>query len=546
MLSNNCSILLIDDDADVLDAYTQLLEQAGYHVSACNNPFDAREQVPKDWPGIVLSDVCMPGCSGIDLMTLFHQDDDLLPILLITGHGDVPMAVEAVKKGAWDFLQKPIDPGKLLTLVDAALRQRQSVIARRQYCQQKLQVELIGRSQWTVRYRQRLQQLAETDIAVWLYGEPGTGRMTGARYLHQLGRHAEGPFIACELTPANAHTLNELIAQAQGGTLVLSHPEHLTHEQQHQLVQLQSHEKRPFRLIGIGSASLVELAASSQIVAELYYCFAMTQIGCQPLSKRPDDIEPLFHHYLQKTCQRLNHPVPEVDAGLLKGMMRRVWPNNVRELANAAELFAVGVLPLAETVNPLMHIGEPTPLDQRVEDVERQIITEALNIHQGRINEVAEYLLIPRKFLGLVAEQSLYNLTARTIELEVIPACRHFGLGLIPWSPLAGGLLGGVLKKMASGRRARPASARLIEQYRPQLEAYEGLCEDLGETPSDVALAWLLQNPVVTAPLIGPRTVEQLQQALHATTVTLSDDTMSCLDEIWPGPGGEAPQAYAW
>lgn len=141
MLSNNCSILLIDDDADVLDAYTQLLEQAGYHVSACNNPFDAREQVPKDWPGIVLSDVCMPGCSGIDLMTLFHQDDDLLPILLITGHGDVPMAVEAVKKGAWDFLQKPIDPGKLLTLVDAALRQRQSVIARRQYCQQKLQVE---------------------------------------------------------------------------------------------------------------------------------------------------------------------------------------------------------------------------------------------------------------------------------------------------------------------------------------------------------------------------------------------------------------------
>jgi two-component system phosphoglycerate transport system response regulator PgtA len=225
--------------------------------------------------------------------------------------------------------------------------------------------------------------------------------MTGARYLHQLGRHAEGPFIACELNPANAHTLNELIAKAQGGTLVLSHPEHLTHEQQHQLVQLQSHEKRPFRLIGIGSASLVELAASSQIVAELYYCFAMTQIGCQSLSKRPDDIEPLFHHYLQKTCQRLNHPVPEVDAGLLKGMMRRVWPNNVRELANAAELFAVGVLPLAETVNPLMHIGEPTPLDQRVEDVERQIITEALNIHQGRINEVAEYLLIPRKKLYL-------------------------------------------------------------------------------------------------------------------------------------------------
>ena len=311
------------------------------------------------------------------------------------------MAVDAVKKGAWDFLQKPVDPGKLLSLVDAALRQRQSVIARRQYGQQTLRVELVGRSQWLEQYRQRLQQLAETDIAVWLYGEPGTGRMTGARYLHQLGHNADGPFIYCELTPANAHKLNEPIAQAQGGTLVLSHPEHLTHEQQHQLVQSQSLERRPFRLIGIGNASLVELAASGRIVAELYYCFAMTQIACLPLSKRPDDIEPLFHHYLQKTCQRLNHPVPEVDSHLLKGMMRRVWLNNVRELANAAELFAVGVLPLADTVNPQMHVGEPTPLDRRVEDVERQIITEALNIHQGRINEVAEYLLIPRKKLYL-------------------------------------------------------------------------------------------------------------------------------------------------
>lgn len=112
MLSNECSILLIDDDRDVLDAYTQLLEQAGYHVHACDNPFDARAWVQKDWPGIVLSDVCMPGCSGIDLMTLFHQDDEQLPILLITGHGDVPMAVDADEKGGLGFSAKAGRSGK--------------------------------------------------------------------------------------------------------------------------------------------------------------------------------------------------------------------------------------------------------------------------------------------------------------------------------------------------------------------------------------------------------------------------------------------------
>lgn len=110
MLSSEYSILLIDDDADVLDAYTQLLEQSGYRVFACNNPFEAQAWIQPDWPGIVLSDVCMPGCSGIDLMMLFHQDDQQIPILLITGHGDVPMAVDAVKKGAWDFCKNRLIP----------------------------------------------------------------------------------------------------------------------------------------------------------------------------------------------------------------------------------------------------------------------------------------------------------------------------------------------------------------------------------------------------------------------------------------------------
>jgi len=146
--------------------------------------------------------------------------------------------------------------------------------------------------------------------------------------------------------------------------------------------------------------------------------------------------------------------------------------------------------------------------------------------------------------MGLIAEQSIYNLTARSIELEVIPACRHFGLGLVPWSPIGGGLLGGVLQKGLEGRR--PKVKDQIEKFRPQLVAYEALCRELGEKPADVATAWLLNNKVVTSPIVGPRNVEQLNDILRTLQIRLTDETLARLDEIWPGPGGEAPSAYAW
>ena len=132
------------------------------------------------------------------------------------------------------------------------------------------------------------------------------------------------------------------------------------------------------------------------------------------------------------------------------------------------------------------------------------------------------------------------------IELELIPACREFGLGVIPWSPLGGGLLGGVLQKVNEGRRANEGMQKRIEQLRPKLEAYEGLCAQLGEAPANVALAWLLHNPIVTAPIIGPRTQPQFEESLRAVEIKLSAEVLQQLDTIWPGPGGEAPEAYAW
>ena len=160
--------------------------------------------------------------------------------------------------------------------------------------------------------------------------------------------------------------------------------------------------------------------------------------------------------------------------------------------------------------------------------------------HIAQANEIAKR----RNFLGLVSEQSLYNLMARTVERDLIPACESYGLGVIPWSPLGGGMLGGVLEKSNDeGRRAK--MDKRIEENRPALEKWENLCRDLGEAPADAALAWLLQNPVVTAPIIGPRTMEQLEGALRALEIELSDETMKSLDEIFPG-FKPSPEGYAW
>jgi NDP-hexose C3-ketoreductase / dTDP-4-oxo-2-deoxy-alpha-D-pentos-2-ene 2,3-reductase len=148
---------------------------------------------------------------------------------------------------------------------------------------------------------------------------------------------------------------------------------------------------------------------------------------------------------------------------------------------------------------------------------------------------------------GLVSEQSLYNLAARTVELEVLPACQGYGLGVVPWSPLHGGLLAGILRKEpGAGRSGGGRAAEALARLRPQVEAYEALCADLGEDPAQVGVAWLLHQPAVTAPIVGPSSLEQLDGALRALKIELDADALGRLDAIFPGPGGAAPEAYAW
>ena len=197
------------------------------------------------------------------------------------------------------------------------------------------------------------------------------------------------------------------------------------------------------------------------------------------------------------------------------------------------------------------HVDRLTPWEELWQAME-VLVQQGKIIYVGSSNFAgwhitqAQEIAKARHFMGLVSEQSLYNLDARMVEMEVLPACQAYGLGVIPWSPLGGGMLGGVLEKIEKGRRASDEMKKRIEANRPKLETWEKFCKELGEQPADVALAWLLHNPVVTAPIIGPRTDNQFTGSLHALEIALDEATLKKLDEIFPGPGGTAPEAYAW
>ncbi len=228
------------------------------------------------------------------------------------------------------------------------------------------------------------------------------------------------------------------------------------------------------------------------------------------------------------------------DRGLSAYHVRRACDESLRRLrTDRIDLYQVH------------HVDRDTPWDELWQAME-QLVAAGKVLYVGSSNFAGWHIAQAceaaraRHFLGLVSEQSLYNLAARMVELEVIPACRAYGVAVIPWSPLSGGLLGGALQKASEGRRAGERIQGMITKHRPALEAYEKLCAEIGEKPADVGVAWLLHRPGVTAPIVGPRTIAQLDDALHAEALKLSDDVMKKLDAIWPGPGGQAPEAYAW
>jgi aryl-alcohol dehydrogenase-like predicted oxidoreductase len=232
------------------------------------------------------------------------------------------------------------------------------------------------------------------------------------------------------------------------------------------------------------------------------------------------------------------------------------WPNETFLSALNIVRSCEGSLRRLQTdyidVYQMHHVDRNTPWDEIWQAMET-LVAQGKVLYVGSSNFAGWHIVQAqeaaraRHFLGLVSEQSLYNLAARSVELEVLPACQAYGVGVIPWSPLHGGLLGGILRKKAGEGRSSGGRAKdELEKRRPQVEEYEAFCDELGHDPAQLGLAWLLHQPGVTGPIVGPRTGKQLAGAVAALDITLGEKELNRLDQIWPGPGGPAPEAYAW
>ncbi|WP_109077415.1 sigma-54-dependent transcriptional regulator [Aggregatibacter kilianii] len=416
MFNTQNNVLLIDDDLDILESYTDLLQLEGYSVIATSNPEKIISYIPENWCGVIICDVLLPDISGLDVLEQIIAIDSQIPVIMVTGHGDVPMAVEAVQKGAANFFEKPISPEKLLAQVDNSLKQRKKIIEKRQWQAEKISEVFIGSSDWINELRKQLQKLANSNLPVFIWGETGTGRHLAATYLHKLSDRKDFPAIFHEYVENEPSNIVELIKKSVSGTLIIKNIHYLNVSEQQYLIHQISSEGNQMRLILLSDISLMELIRYQKISSAFYYLFTYTQIEMLPLRKHITDVTDIFNHYVQKSCIRLNKQIITADKKLLQSLRHKEWSGNVKELISVAELYAIGLLThIPSATSPLFDNIQTHSLDEKLNQYEKQVIEEALVFYQGKINDVVNYLNIPRKKLYLRMKK--YGLDKKSYKL---------------------------------------------------------------------------------------------------------------------------------
>lgn len=392
-------ILIIDDDKDILLAYKALLKQQKIAAHICDNPLIAAQMIPVDWCGVIIIDIYMPYLSGIELMEKIHHIDKHIPILLITGHGDVPLAVESVKKGAYDFLEKPINPAQFIEKINTALTERSTYLAQKLQKQEDIMAHLIGESVWIKEMREKILNHSLTSLPVYLYGPPGSGKLLAAQQI--LPNNKNIIVERHNLKQVESYEEFELwIRRANDGILIIQHIDLLPIQYQKILVRFQTQAERKFKLIVTSYKKPEQLAAEGILLPELYYLFSLTKLEFLGLEHRKKDIVLIFEYYLKIACKKLSIKRPIITEILRKTLTNRSWENNVSELISAAELFAVGIMPTRNSES-VFYVDKNASLEQHIDEYEKSLIIKALDMYHGKINEAADYLQIPRKKLYL-------------------------------------------------------------------------------------------------------------------------------------------------
>ncbi|WP_460121077.1 sigma-54-dependent transcriptional regulator [Pseudomonas sp. H3_G09] len=420
------SVMVVDDESSIRNAVEQWLSLSGFQVQLFSRAEECLAALPEHFTGVILSDVRMPGMDGLQLLAQVQQRDADLPVILLTGHGDVPMAVEAMRDGAYDFLEKPFSPETLLGSLRRALDKRRLVLENRALHEladnrAKLDATLLGVSRGLQTLRRQVLDLATLPVNVLIRGETGSGKELVARCLHDFGPRAGKPFVAlnCAAIPeqlfeaelfghesgaftgASGKRIGKL-EYADGGTLFLDEIESMPLAQQVKLLRVLQEQKLErlgsnqsirvdLRIVAATKPDLLDEARAGRFREDLAYRLNVAELRLPPLRDRREDIPLLFETFAQNAAQRLGRTFAPLTGAQLSHLLSHDWPGNVRELANVAERQVLGL------DEPVAAIDPGQSLAAQQEAFEAQCLRAALTRHKGDVKAVLEELQLPRR-----------------------------------------------------------------------------------------------------------------------------------------------------
>jgi len=387
-------VLIVDDDAAVREALAQSLELADLSARAAGSFVAAKDHITADFPGVILSDIRMPGRDGFYLLEYTMGIDPDLPVILLTGEGDIPMAVNAMGQGAFDFLEKPCAPDDLVAVLQRALANRRLVLENRRL---KARLEagdpasrlIFGNSAPAETLRARIRAVAGMEVEVMVTGPPGAGVSKVAEVIHLMSPAAAGPFVKHHAAGLERVALDTAFDAAVGGTLFLDDVHALAADVQYALLDRLERGARA-RLIAGSTADLGAEVEEGRFNAELYWRLDVTPVRIPSLAERPEDIPVLFTHYVAQAAEQAGLPAPEVTTDHMARLMARDWPGNARALMSAAMRFVLGMPDEAMA-------GADLGLADQMARVERSLLIAALSRQNGHASAAAKALKLPRK-----------------------------------------------------------------------------------------------------------------------------------------------------